>query len=94
MGRLQSPGELPTVFYTILEVSVMGKTCGKCGGTMAMGVVVDHSHGKSYPEQWQKGEANVSWLWGLRLDNKALLNVQTWRCNRCGFLESYAPDAS
>ena len=33
----------------------MNKTCGKCGGTMTVGVVVDHSHGKSYTERWQKG---------------------------------------
>lgn len=70
----------------------MSKTCGKCGGTMAVGVIVDHSHGKSYPERWQKGEASVSKWWGLREDRRAQLDVQTWRCSRCGFLESYAPD--
>lgn len=71
----------------------MSKTCGKCGGTMAIGVIVDHSHGTNYPETWQKGAASVSKWWGLRLDKKAQLAVETWRCNRCGFLESYAPDA-
>ena len=71
----------------------MSKTCGKCGGAMAIGVIVDHSHGKSYPERWQKDEASVSKWWGLREDRKAQLDVETWRCSRCGFLESYAPDA-
>lgn len=70
----------------------MNKTCGKCGGTMAVGVIIGRSHGASYPERWQKGEASVSKWWGLREDRKAQLDVQTWRCGRCGFLESYAPD--
>lgn len=59
---------------------------------MAVGVIVDHSHGSSFPARWQRGAAVVSKWWGLRQDRKAQLDVQTWRCNRCGFLESYAPD--
>lgn len=71
----------------------MSKTCGKCGGAMTVGVMVDHSHGGAYPERWQKGEAIVSKWWGLRQDKKAQLDVETWRCTRCGFLESYATKA-
>ena len=70
----------------------MSKTCGKCGGAMEIGVVVDHGYGTNYPERWQKGEAKVSFWWGLRENRKAQLDVETWRCDRCGFLESYAPE--
>ncbi|MDB5677093.1 MAG: hypothetical protein JWM94_95 [Sphingomonas bacterium] len=68
----------------------MSKECAKCGGTMTVGVIVGRNHGSSYPERWQKGEAIVSKWWGLREDRKAQLDVETWRCTRCGYLESYA----
>ena len=71
----------------------MSKACGKCGGTMTVGVIVDHTSRAAYPERWQKGEPSVSKWWGLRQDTKAQLDVETWRCTLCGFLESYATEA-
>jgi hypothetical protein len=59
---------------------------------MTVGVIVDHGHGQSTPERWQEGEAIVSKWWGLRVDKKALLDVETWRCTKCGYLESYAAE--
>jgi predicted nucleic-acid-binding Zn-ribbon protein len=70
----------------------VSKECAKCGGTMTVGVIVDHGHGQSTPERGQEGEAIVSKWWGLRVDKKALLDVETWRCTKCGYLESYAAD--
>ncbi len=69
----------------------MGRECGKCGGQMTAGVVVDHGYGRNYPERWQPGEPTMSFWTGLHEDKKAQMDVETWRCDRCGFLESYAP---
>ena len=70
----------------------MSKACGKCGGTMTVGVIVDQTSRAAFPDRWQKGEPSVSKWWGLRQDKKAQLDVETWRCTRCGFLESYATE--
>jgi hypothetical protein len=34
----------------------------------------------------------VTWV-GVRLQGKAPIEIVTWRCSKCGFLESYAPQA-
>ena len=39
---------------------------------------------------WVEGAPEKSIWVGLKLANRAKLAVQTWRCGRCGFLESYA----
>ncbi len=71
----------------------MTKTCAKCGGSMTIGVIVDHGYGQSFPERWQEGKPTVSKWWGLREDKEAQLDVETWRCANCGYLESYAVQA-
>ena len=72
----------------------MTKVCGKCEGSMSIGVVVDHGYGTNYPERWQRGEAKMSWFGSLKESRKAQLDVETWRCDQCGYLESYAPTSS
>ena len=68
----------------------MDRSCGKCGGAMSLGVIVDHGYGSNFPERWQPGEARVSWFGGLKEHKKQQIDVETYRCDRCGFLESYA----
>ena len=58
---------------------------------METGYVVDVGYGKSSLPQWVGGEPVTSW-WraGLNLSGKEQLPVTTYRCRRCGYLESYA----
>ena len=65
------------------------KACPKCDGRMEDGFVVDHGYGEKHVAGWQSGKPVRKW-WGLKVDKKRLLSIESWRCNRCGFLEHYA----
>jgi hypothetical protein len=64
---------------------------------MESGFVVDHTYGGVAAPQWAEGEVKRSIWTGVKMAGKKLLPVETSRCMRCGYLESYAravPDAS
>lgn len=76
-------------------------TCPKCKGEMILGYVIDFAPGGGSVSQWAKGEPKKVWLplcWFmpiklLKLPKTAeCLPVGTFRCQSCGFLESYARD--
>ena len=66
------------------------RTCPKCSGAMVDGYVVDHTHGGSAVAAWREGKARKSFWVGLKLGGTTPLDITTWRCRRCGYLESYA----
>lgn len=66
-----------------------GRTCPKCDGRMEEGFTVDRGHGENHVPGWHKGAPDKRW-WGLKVDKKSLLAIESWRCNRCGYLEQYA----
>ena len=43
--------------------------------------------------EWVEGAPEKSWFGNVKVGRKRRLAVQTQRCTRCGFLESYAPAA-
>jgi len=60
---------------------------------MEQGFLVDRAHANSPKVQsWHPGEPRKLsfWVWSIA-DRKAELNVETFRCPACGYLESYAP---
>ena len=64
--------------------------CPKCQGSMVTGFLLQNAHGYHTTAQWVAG-APVRSLWtGLKLGKRPKLSVETWRCGRCGFLESFA----
>ena len=67
--------------------------CPKCNGTMEEGFSLDSGH-YSIPaqSQWLEGKPERSFWTGLVTKNRQLLAVITYRCEACGFLESYARD--
>lgn len=66
------------------------KQCPKCSGSMAEGFVLDKTHGGVGVSSWVEG-APVRSLWtGVNLAGREQSLIATWRCGRCGFLESYA----
>ena len=67
------------------------RDCPKCGGAMAEGFLVDRTHGGAGVTAWVEGEPVKSVWTGLKLKGRARIDVSSWRCRRCGFLESYAP---
>ena len=65
-------------------------SCPKCNGTMAEGFVIDEGYGTAHVSTWQEGEPRRSIWTGIKKSKENQAKVTTWRCKRCGFLESYA----
>lgn len=42
--------------------------------------------------EWVAGAPEKGWLGVIKVSRKRKLLVQTHRCSRCGYLESYAPE--
>ena len=62
--------------------------CPKCQGSMAQGYMLSERYGASAVGGWIEGAPKKHW-WGLKVGSKPI-EIQTWRCQRCGFLENYA----
>ena len=69
----------------------MSKSCPKCGGRMDVGYVPEAKDHSTKPEMWVEGAPEKAWWGGLKTKGKRKLTIETWRCGRCGYLESYAP---
>jgi len=65
-------------------------SCLRCGGTMSEGYVVDVGYGSTSVPKWVEGSPVKSIWTGLKLRGKEQLSVTSFRCRRCGYLESYA----
>jgi len=63
-------------------------SCPKCQGSMAEGFVPHERSNMPGLGRWYRGAAIKGWF-GLKLP-KTYVEVTTWRCQRCGFLENYA----
>ena len=59
---------------------------------MAEGFVPDESQGWRKVGTWISGTPRKSMWTGLSFARAQKLPIQTLRCTRCGFLESYAND--
>jgi len=56
-------------------------SCPRCSGSMEPGYTLDEGYGTRTVAKWVAGEPERS---------KAQHDVVTYRCRRCGYLESYA----
>jgi hypothetical protein len=66
-------------------------SCLRCSGSMEAGIILDAgAYGALDVGKWVEG-APVRSIWtGLKVAGKDKLDVTTYRCRRCGYLESYA----
>jgi hypothetical protein len=70
------------------------KICPKCSQQMEEGYIPDRGYRNdtaNFPV-WVSGQPEKRFLGGLDLDGKTTLNIITFRCFACGFLESYAQE--
>jgi uncharacterized protein DUF6487 len=65
-------------------------SCPRCGGSMEQGFIVDEGYGKKLVSAWIAGEPQKSFWMGLRVSAGERVEVATYRCRQCGYLESYA----
>ena len=65
--------------------------CSRCRGKMEPGFVLDRGHANSSNTQkWVEGDPERSFWQGLKTKGRDQHSVRTYRCERCGYLESYA----
>ena len=65
-------------------------SCPRCSRSMEPGYTLDEGYGTRTVAKWVAGEPARSIWTGLKLRGKAQHDVVTYRCRRCGYLESYA----
>jgi hypothetical protein len=58
---------------------------------MDEGFILDNTYGARVQSEWIDGPPERSRWTGVKLKGKEHLPVTTYRCPRCGYLESYAP---
>lgn len=65
--------------------------CLRCRGRMEPGAVLDRGDYNALTEQeWMEGAIEKSFWSGIQTKNRERFTVNTYRCERCGYLESYA----
>ena len=57
---------------------------------MEEGYVMDRSHDRSDVSTWIAGRPEASFWFGARTGGREKLDIRTFRCIKCGYLESYA----
>jgi hypothetical protein len=57
---------------------------------MEAGFLVDEGYTTKAVPKWVAGQPEKSIWTGLKVRGKEQLDVTTYRCPRCGYLESYA----
>ena len=57
---------------------------------MQEGYQLDQTHGGRVPAEWVEGKPQRSFWVGVKLDGHDHREIQVFRCERCGYLESYA----
>lgn len=66
-------------------------SCPKCGASMEAGFILDKAHlGVPTVSEWLEGQPEFSFWSGLKTKNHDRHAIVTYRCEQCGFLESYA----
>ena len=65
-------------------------SCSKCPGPMVEGIIPDSSYAALLRSAWVEGKPEKNLLGSLKVKGKRTFPVVAFRCDRCGFLESYA----
>jgi hypothetical protein len=67
--------------------------CPKCKGVMETGFIVDFDDDSGIKvSRWVEGVPEESFWSGLKVDDRRQMEIRTYRCIGCGYLESYAPE--
>ena len=67
-------------------------TCPKCSAQMETGFMIERSGGPGDRQvRWVEGEPIPrAWFSGVNTEGQKPIPVTTYRCERCGYLESFA----
>lgn len=64
--------------------------CIRCHAKMEVGFVPDNTHSGFQQPKWSPGVPQPSFWTGLKLKADSVIPVTTFRCLKCGYLESFA----
>ena len=64
--------------------------CPKCNGKMDEGFILDDTHGGRVQAEWAEGPPRRSIWTGIKIAKDARHPITAFRCQKCGYLESYA----
>lgn len=67
----------------------MAYQCSKCNADMEEGFLLEKGDTVLSSQSWISGVPEKSLWSGISLKNKRIYDVKTFRCNSCGFLDSY-----
>jgi len=70
-------------------MSQAAMSCPKCQGEMVQGHVLDTTYGGNLLSRWSPGPPK-NYFWTGILNTFPKIPIGTFRCQSCGFLESYA----
>jgi Domain of unknown function (DUF6487) len=71
-------------------MAVTNLKCPKCQSKMEEGFIADKTHGSVLVSKWVEGEPESSFWTVTKTHGKEQLEIRTYRCVGCGYLESYA----
>lgn len=64
--------------------------CPKCHNKMEDGFIMDEGYGTVHASRWVEGPPEKSVWTGTKTSGRNKVQVTTYRCTACGYLESYA----
>lgn len=74
------------------EQLMTDQLCLKCGGGMERGFILDYTDGHVMQSTWMEGTPRRSFWTGVKIKWRRKFHIDTLRCEKCGYLESYAAD--
>jgi Domain of unknown function (DUF6487) len=66
--------------------------CPKCQSRMQEGFVLDNTYGGRAVSSWIEGPPKKSIWVGVLLQGRKPMEISTYRCTSCGYLESFAEE--
>ena len=73
---------------------MISSECPKCRGRMQEGFIKDDTHGGVHVSSWIEGPPEKSFWVGTKTSGKKIMPLVSFRCAKCGFVESYAKEPS
>lgn len=70
------------------------RRCSRCGGPQKEGFLLDCSQNVFRVGHWAEGAPAYWILRILKMRGRRKLPMQSWRCTKCGLLETYANEAA
>ncbi|MEO8276791.1 MAG: hypothetical protein ABI639_11280 [Thermoanaerobaculia bacterium] len=66
------------------------KRCSRCSGPQKEGFILDATHNGFAIGHWAEGVPTFWFLKFLKTKGRRKFPMQSWRCSKCGLLETYA----